>query len=265
MADANLSTVFSAITMSSVEIAELTGKDHRNVTRDIEKMLNEVGEGVLKFEHTHRNVQNGQEYRCFSLPKNLTLNLITGYRSDIRLKIIDRWMELEAKEIASIVGSAPYIRNKAMLESLKVIENTEVMKAGVYSGFISRADMADTQDGKGISVCIDLLNGRRVTDVICAMSSGRKRQEEGRSYIRVIGDSNGKKIESSSDFVGCVVSVKIGVDQDSGGKFNFVREYKDPRLIMEGSSIGVSPRRIGVVACDTGAASRNLSGIKYDY
>jgi len=82
--------------MSSREIAELTGKDHRNVTRDIEKMLTDIGEGVLKFEQTYTNSQNGQTYREFLLPKDLTITLVAGYRSDLRLKIVRRWMELES-------------------------------------------------------------------------------------------------------------------------------------------------------------------------
>ncbi|MFT8308500.1 MAG: phage regulatory protein/antirepressor Ant [Acetobacter malorum] len=82
--------------MSSREIAELTGKRHDNVVRDIEKMLNDVKIDRLKFEGVYLDAK-GEERKCYNLPKNLTLNLITGYRADLRLKIIDRWMELEAK------------------------------------------------------------------------------------------------------------------------------------------------------------------------
>lgn len=84
-------------TMSSREIAELTGKRHDHVTRDIETMLEQVGEGLPKFGDTYIDPQNGQEYKQYLLPKNLTINLITGYRADIRLKVIDRWIELEKR------------------------------------------------------------------------------------------------------------------------------------------------------------------------
>ncbi len=42
-------------TMTSREIAELTGKEHRNVLADIRKMLLELhGEGGMQgFQHTH--------------------------------------------------------------------------------------------------------------------------------------------------------------------------------------------------------------------
>lgn len=89
-----------SLTMSSREIAELTGKEHRNVMADIRKMLVELcdEEGVLKFQQTHRNEQNGQEYPIFSLPKRETLILVSGYSVELRARIIDRWQELEQQQ-----------------------------------------------------------------------------------------------------------------------------------------------------------------------
>lgn len=85
-------------TMTSREIAELTGKRHDNVLRDARAMLAELhGEGgVLRFEATHRDPQNGQEYPVLALPKRETLVLVSGYSVAMRAKIIDRWQQLEA-------------------------------------------------------------------------------------------------------------------------------------------------------------------------
>ncbi|WP_336947247.1 Rha family transcriptional regulator [Asaia sp. HN010] len=113
-----ITDAFSALTMSSREIAELTGKRHDNVIRDIEKMLEETGMGLLSFEDTYRNEQNGQEYRCFNLPKNLTIVLVAGYRADIRLKIIDRWMALEAA--ASAPASHDFYVPQTKAEALRL-------------------------------------------------------------------------------------------------------------------------------------------------
>ena len=102
-----LTLVTSAdMTMSSQEIADLTGKEHRNVMADIRKMLAELhGEGgVLTFQHTLTNPQNGQTYPVFNLPKRETLILVSGYSISMRAKIIDRWQELEAKPVSNVIA-----------------------------------------------------------------------------------------------------------------------------------------------------------------
>lgn len=88
------------LTMSSREIAELTGKEHRNICRDIRSMLEALGLGVLSFEQTRIEPQNGQMYACFSLPKDLTITLVTGYSIPLRHRVVTRWMELEQQTLA---------------------------------------------------------------------------------------------------------------------------------------------------------------------
>ena len=103
-----INTITSA-TMSSREIAELTGKRHDHVMRDIRAMLAELhGEnGVPNFGGTQINHQNGQSYPIFNLPKRETLILVSGYNVGMRAKIIDRWQELEAQPTKK-----PVIRNQ---------------------------------------------------------------------------------------------------------------------------------------------------------
>jgi Rha family phage regulatory protein len=81
--------------MSSREIANLTGKRHDNVVRDIRGMLEELEIPQLKFEAGYFDSQ-GQERTGFNLPKRETIILTSGYSTVQRAKIIDRWMELEA-------------------------------------------------------------------------------------------------------------------------------------------------------------------------
>lgn len=90
--------------MSSREIAKLTGKQHRHVLRDIETQLTELlgAEGLPRFGHTYRNEQNGQEYREYRLPKRECLIVVSGYSVELRARIIDRWMELEAAKPAEL-------------------------------------------------------------------------------------------------------------------------------------------------------------------
>ena len=73
----NMTPTVPTLTMSSREIAELTGKRHDHVVADIRNMLGELGRGVLSFQHTSTNPQNGQTYAYFNLPHQETLILLT--------------------------------------------------------------------------------------------------------------------------------------------------------------------------------------------
>jgi phage antirepressor YoqD-like protein len=93
-------------TMSSQEIAELTGKTHPHVMRDIRRMLKALGkEGVSKFGDTHTNLQNGQTYPIFKLDKDHTLTLLLGYDAAARFKVVQRWQELERAVAAHAIPS----------------------------------------------------------------------------------------------------------------------------------------------------------------
>lgn len=94
-----LSLIPETLTMTSREIAELTGKQHAHVMRDIRAMLTELhGEGgVSKFGDTLTNPQNGQSYEVFNLDHEHTMTLITGYSIKLRHAVVGRWKELETQ------------------------------------------------------------------------------------------------------------------------------------------------------------------------
>lgn len=106
MADLASITETNTLTMSSREIAKLTGKRHDHVIRDIEKMLDDVKIDRPKFGGVYLDAK-GEKRKCYNLPKNLTLNLIAGYRADLRLKIIDRWLELEQGTLSQSNKAVP--------------------------------------------------------------------------------------------------------------------------------------------------------------
>ena len=87
----------NVLTMSSLEIAELTGKRHDNVMSDIEKMLSDLGKAAPDFSGTaFYEVNNAKRSRkIYNLPKRETLILVSGYSVAMRARIIDRWQELE--------------------------------------------------------------------------------------------------------------------------------------------------------------------------
>lgn len=87
-----------ALTMSSREIAELTGKDHSHVMRDIRDIVVQMEQNPdLDFackSSTYVGL-NGQAYPQYELDKDSTYCLIAGYSAVLRMKIIKRWQELE--------------------------------------------------------------------------------------------------------------------------------------------------------------------------
>lgn len=84
--------------MSSREIAELTGKRHPDVRRDIRNMLEILGIGVSSFAHTYRDAQN-KEQEEYRLDRELTLTLVSGYDIPLRHRVVTRLAELEAKPV----------------------------------------------------------------------------------------------------------------------------------------------------------------------
>lgn len=95
--------------MSSREIAQLCEKRHDNVLRDIERLNATYAEmGLLKIEVSkYINQLNGIEYPEYLLTREQCVDLITGYRADVRIRINRRWMELEEQAAPSVPQTLP--------------------------------------------------------------------------------------------------------------------------------------------------------------
>lgn len=104
----------STATMSSREIAKLTGKRHDNVKRDIENMLNQLEKDIPSFEDIYLDSMKRQQTE-YHLDRVLTDTLITGYSISLRHKVIQRWHALEAKQAA--LDEAKIARQRARLEA----------------------------------------------------------------------------------------------------------------------------------------------------
>lgn len=89
-------------TMSSREIAELTGKEHKHVRRDIMSMLDDLKISDEGLVHLWTDPQNKQEYEEYWLDRRLTDCLLTGYSAKARMKVIDRWHALELKQAPAL-------------------------------------------------------------------------------------------------------------------------------------------------------------------
>lgn len=122
------------VTMSSREIAELTGSSHDNVLKTIRGL---VKKGVVSGNETpYVHPQNGQTYKQFELDYRNTMIVVSGYSVELRAKIIDRWMELEEAEKrqaldfsnpAVVLGVIGHLQEKVMEQQgrLKKLDRLE--------------------------------------------------------------------------------------------------------------------------------------------
>lgn len=81
-------------TMSSLQIAELTGKQHQHILRDIDNLLQQ-GLDASNFGLTSYLDNCNRNQRMYNLTKKGCLILASGYDAKLRERIIDRWEQLE--------------------------------------------------------------------------------------------------------------------------------------------------------------------------
>ena len=109
--------------MTSLEIAELTGKNHFDVMRAIRKM-EPAWEKICKckFALTSRIIEqpNGgtREVPCYQLTKTECLYIATKFNDEARAKLVLRWEELER---AKALNEKLEMRNEKWLPSPKEI------------------------------------------------------------------------------------------------------------------------------------------------
>lgn len=186
----------SQLTMTSKEIADLTGKRHDNVMRDIRAMLGELyGEGgVLSFEGTHRSEQNGQEYPVFVLPKRESLILVSGYSTEMRAKIIDRWQALEARAPA-----LPNLRDPAQMSALAVqlLEFNQELQAELAAAAPKIAFAEAVGDAENLQKPKEVANamGMGLVKFYAALRQRAFLQRDNRPYQRHIDANRCRMIE----------------------------------------------------------------------
>lgn len=89
--------------MTSLEIAELTGKQHKNVMQAIRKMEPAWTKTCgLKFQLTSRQIEqpNGgsRQVPCYQLTKTETLYIATKFNDEARARLVLRWEQLERQQ-----------------------------------------------------------------------------------------------------------------------------------------------------------------------
>lgn len=116
------------LAMTSREIAELTGKEHRNVLRDIRVLQEQLGELFGGYAQNWAHPQNGQTYEEFILDKDTCLTLVLGYDAVARMKVVKRWQALETGKAkpAMAQNEAPQQIDKPDPQAFAVVQSAWV-------------------------------------------------------------------------------------------------------------------------------------------
>lgn len=116
-----ISTIVDGERMTSLQIAEITGRRHTDVMRSIRKMepaWEKVSE--RKFALAEYQDEQGKPRPCYSLNKEECLYIATKFNDEARAKLIKRWKELEEQSKPSIPQN--------YLEALKSLVKSEEEK-----------------------------------------------------------------------------------------------------------------------------------------
>lgn len=153
----------SGATMSSRDIAELTGKRHDQVMRDIRNMLEQLKVGAHTYVGTYLSEQN-KELPCFNLDRIHVECLLTGYSAPLRMKVLERMAELEGRGNLQPENSMPAIP-QTYAEALRLAaDQAEQLalaapKVSYYDKVVERDTLLNaTQVGQKIGLSAVMLN-----------------------------------------------------------------------------------------------------------
>lgn len=117
-------TINASEYMTSREIAEVTGKEHKNVLAAIRLMEGAWGKVTgLSFKLSEYTDSTGRKLPMYQLTKTECLYIATKFNDEARAKLVIRWEELETKERQN-VPALP----QTYLEALKALVLSEEQK-----------------------------------------------------------------------------------------------------------------------------------------
>lgn len=135
----NITTITRQQTITSMEIAEITGKEHHNVLKAIRKMEPAWEKiAAVKFNVSSTKDKSGKQIPLFVLTKTECLFVATKFNDEARAKLVLRWEKLEKERMmqsverpASNLPADPsqLTRKQLLLMALEAEEERERLRA----------------------------------------------------------------------------------------------------------------------------------------
>ena len=130
--------------MTSLEIAELTGKNHFDLMRAIRKM-EEAWEKIngCKFALVGYTDKKGEHRPCYSLTKTETLYVATKFNDEARARLVLRWEQLERERLKGVATRRLLIEDSdVMREAEKIVTHTLQRNNDNADGCLTATDIA---------------------------------------------------------------------------------------------------------------------------
>ena len=168
-----------ALSMSTREIAELTGKLHHHVLRDFREVCDALEITDTNFGCSYTD-GSGRSLPMYSLPKDMALILVSGYSIPMRSKIIKRWLELEALKPSFEIPTTLVEALRLALEGAEKLEaamvQVEAMKPAVefverYTGTSETQTLTDV--AKTLGIRVGVLTSALIADGIVFRKGGK--------------------------------------------------------------------------------------------
>ena len=156
-----MQTIASEIKLSSLDLVEITGKEHKNIIRDIRNEIEELGEEVsqLIFEPSNY-INRGKEYPCYTFGKDGAMQLALKYDAQTRYKVIQHINKLESQprvltEREQIIASMK-LSIETSEEVNEIKEDVAMLKETMRIDSLQQRELQKKVSG----VIVDLLGGK---------------------------------------------------------------------------------------------------------
>ena len=139
-------SVMNAQRMTSLEIAQVTGKSHSHLMRDIRNMepawekVNGTKFGLVDYRDA-----KGELRPCYSLNKTECLYIATKFNDEARAKLVLRWQQLEQQQKMPMGVRHLLVSDEdVMQEAERIVAHTLVSCNQHADGCITASDIAKT-------------------------------------------------------------------------------------------------------------------------
>ena len=171
--------------MTSLDIAQVTGKMHKDVLKAIRNMepawLKVNGRRFALVEYKD---SKGELRPCYSLTKTECLYIATKFSDEARARLVKRWYQLECEQLGVRMEE-----QKLLVTKREIMLKSDEIRRGLIAGENADADGCYTvsQLAEMMEITVKELNKRLVAEGVQFRNGGRymlTKEYEGRGYAQ---------------------------------------------------------------------------------